>query len=78
MKRRRYLQAPVALPMAAAANGRAGDAEIGIRLIVRADDIGSSHAKDEKASLLVGVPVWASPSSSPRRLVVSVFESPFC
>ena len=44
MERRTFLQAAVALPMAAAANGRAWGAEDGIRLIVRADDIGSSHA----------------------------------
>ena len=39
------MQAAVALPMAAAANSRAWGAEDGIRLIVRADDIGSSHAE---------------------------------
>ena len=44
MERRIFLQAAVALPMAAAANSRAWGAEDGIRLIVRADDIGSSHA----------------------------------
>jgi len=44
MERRTFLQAAVALPMAAAANRRARGAEDGIRLIVRADDIGSSHA----------------------------------
>jgi hypothetical protein len=44
MERRAFLQAAVALPMAAAANSRAWGAEDGIRLIVRADDIGSSHA----------------------------------
>ena len=44
MERRTFLQAAVALPMAAAANSRAWGAEDGIRLIVRADDIGSSHA----------------------------------
>lgn len=43
MKRRTFLQAAIALPVAAAASSTLG-AEGGIRLIVRADDIGSSHA----------------------------------
>jgi chitin disaccharide deacetylase len=43
MKRRTFLQAAVALPLTAAV-GRAQAAEVDTRLIVRADDIGSSHA----------------------------------
>ncbi len=44
MERRTFLKATAAWPVIAAAGGKAWGAEDAIRLIVRADDIGSSHA----------------------------------